>query len=149
VILVVESGPRVAAGPASTRLGIVVTQTHLFQICPRFVSSSLLILSVLSILVVSLLGGGLRGFNIPLVLMEMVRKSGAFGCLVGFGRLRHGNPVCGDLGEGSEATRTSMIIKEGNKSRDLVCPVCGGSEWEWVDGPVVNGQFIVSRDDGG
>ncbi len=49
------------------------------------------------------------------------------------------------VGEASEATRTGIITKDSNKSRDLVCPVCGGSEWEWVDGPIVSGQLVVLR----
>jgi hypothetical protein len=73
----------------------------------------------------------------------------AFGCLYGSRKRVSEKPSRGQgslvVGEGSEATRTSIITKDSNKSRDLMCPVCGGSEWEWVDGPIVNGQLIVER----
>jgi hypothetical protein len=75
----------------------------------------------------------------------------AFGCLYGSRKRVLEKPQRGGLlsREGSGATRTRIITKDSNKSSSLVCPVCGGSEWEWVDGPIVNGQLAVSRSDGG
>jgi hypothetical protein len=75
----------------------------------------------------------------------------AFGCLYGRRKGASGKPRLGDLsgGEGSEATRTGIITKGSNKSGVLACSVCSASSWEWVNGPIVNGQFVVSRSDGG
>jgi hypothetical protein len=72
----------------------------------------------------------------------------AFGCLYGRRKSTSGKPSGGGIslvGERSEATRTRTLAKGSNKSSSLVCEVCSGIEFEWVDGPIVNGQLVVSR----
>ena len=51
----------------------------------------------------------------------------------------------GSSGRGAKRPGPVLSLRDSNKSRDLGCPVCGGSEWEWVDGPIVSGQLVVLR----
>ena len=72
----------------------------------------------------------------------------AFGCLYGSRKSASGKPQGGGIypgGERSEATRTRTLAKGSNKSSSFVCEVCGGTEFEWVDGPIVKGLLTLSR----